>query len=356
MLPKVFLQRGVSEPGAAATASEVLAVFGGVLWALGLLGRRYSLEGAATGSNKRLWSAFSALVFTMGTTVLPAIQLATSKGVPAAAQDPGWLSRLPVVMAAGVASGAGGVLGTYALSRAGRSSSSALVTIVQNGVSTVAAPLLITVEFGEAATFKRWLGIASVCLGVPLMDPGFASMQSRARDRGGDKEANYGSATAPKSAWQASSSCVALAVIAGLLWSVASVARRYGVRGSPPSLLTIQATMTHVAIASCSCMPPAVSLACDDVGTIIAALRDAAFRRRMLVFLASAILSGVGGWLITLGLAVTGPNGGAAVMTIANGVYTVAGAIFIALVYQERAEPLQWLGVALIVAGVMAAA
>mmetsp|Transcript_69696 Transcript_69696/g.203982 ORF Transcript_69696/g.203982 Transcript_69696/m.203982 type:complete len:388 (+) Transcript_69696:105-1268(+) len=340
-----------------------LALLGGMLWALGILGKRYGLEGVPC-QQKVLWSAFTSLLFLLGTGVLPAVQLARSGGLAPSLGDPAWLQRLPWVVAAGVISGIGSLLAMYALARAGQHASSALVAVVQNGVYTAATPLLITAEIGEAANMRQWLGIAAVCMGVPLMDPGLMKMlrpmpsaKHCPSGEGEASEACYGAAPLHKmragvAAGGGSSVAVVAAAAAGVFWAVGSLGRRYGVRGSPHELQTAQAGITHLVINYCSCVAPAVCLACGDYMKVWNMLCDSNFRRRALVVAGTSVICGIGGFLITIGLAETGPNGGAAVSTIANGVYTVCGAAFIAAAYRERPAPAQWLGVALVVAGV----
>jgi len=145
------------------------AVLAGVLWSFGPLGKRYGAGGAEEGlrASQASCTFFLYMTGAMGPVVVAALYSLLTGRMQAAVDGAWFLRRAPAVLACGTASGFGGVLGTYAFAIAGRNESG-LIAMVENGVYTVVAAMLIAIIYQEQPNSWQW-GSAALILGAVLL-------------------------------------------------------------------------------------------------------------------------------------------------------------------------------------------
>lgn len=354
------------------SSAMLCSLTGGMLWALGMVGKRYGVEGAHPNQRAHL-SALCSLIFLMSTLLLPGVELLSAGDLAIAGlKDSGWLHRLPMVVLAGMISGIGSLLSMYSLILACPSGSSALASVITNGTYTAGAPILLTCFFREEICLLHWLGIIAVCLGVPMMDPALSLPVCRSR-RPSEETAkantcfretlpHYGSTfTAPRHSglldkfqWELRGqggvrAALWMAAFSGLFWDIGILGRRYGMQSSPQHLNQIHAVLTLLVLNSSSCIAPMMCLMSMGSASL---LPDPNSRQRIPVVMITGAFAGLGGFLLTYSMSLAGRSGSAVVSTIANGVFTVFGALLIAAMYREKPTFTQFTGATVTVMGI----
>jgi drug/metabolite transporter (DMT)-like permease len=382
------------------------ALSGGFLWSFGLLGKRYGVDGVDP-HLKAAWSAIICLFFSCGCLVAAMVDLFSGDPIlrAAAFRDPEFRHRLPVVGVAGTAGGIAGVLAIYALALSDQSASSALVSVILNGVYTVSAPVALWAVFGEDTSACQWMGVAVVSTGVILMDSSILQVgrntlggvrrlkfaksrlkvgawnekklqQQRRLPCGSHlkEEINYvpyvqqfGSAVLsaaadevmesqkkvmlPKST-MASHATVFIAVIAALLCNCSLIGKRYVMKAAPKELMKMESAFTLMVLCFGGIVSPLLYMVFPgNWRQVMEAMAEPEWRRRLPLVALAGTISGLGSIMCIFSLGITKHS--ALISTIQNGTCTVLGALLIALTYRETLSKSQIIGVSLVLAGIV---
>lgn len=379
-------------------------VLGGLLWGFGPLGKRYSVAGAHP-KLKAARSAGTYFVCSLGAIMTPVARLAFIDETErlAVLSDASWRARAPFIVLSGAASGLGGLMGTCALALASHNAS-ALITMIENGTYAVMASIFIACAFNEHPSNLQFMSAVLVLVGIlvmqtdglgegnkgsngevegllcadgdqsgkaisspPALMPGMRIDYGKdasgpvAMIRGKRPRGRYGSAAElPTSAVGqpqtrgAVSSTLMLAVAGGLLWAIGPLGKRWGVDSAPVELRAAFASATSFLFCVGTLLTSAVAV-CRATSTHPEGFFDPEWAMRVPLVLASGAVSGMGGLVGTYALALVGHEASSVVAILENGVFTVAGACLIAIVFREKPTNRQLCGTMPIVAAVFLA-
>lgn len=388
-------------------------VLGGLLWGFGPLGKRYSVAGAHP-KLKAARSAGTYFVCSLGAIMTPVARLAFIDETErlAVLSDASWRARAPFIVLAGAASGLGGLMGTCALALA-KQNASALITMIENGTYAVMASIFIACAFNEHPSTLQFMSAVLVLVGILVMQTdglGEGSKGSNGEVEGllcADGDQSIGSSTSsyskkavfsppaltpgmridygkavsgplamtcgkrPRQPYGSAaelptsgagqpqtrgavSSTLMLAVGGGVLWAIGPLGKRWGVDSAPVELRAAFASATSFLFCVGTLLTSAVAL-CRATSTHPEGFFDPEWAMRVPLVLASGAVSGMGGLVGTYALALVGHEASSVVAILENGVFTVAGACLIAIVFREKPTNRQLCGTMPIVAAVFLA-
>mmetsp|Transcript_120005 Transcript_120005/g.208399 ORF Transcript_120005/g.208399 Transcript_120005/m.208399 type:complete len:401 (+) Transcript_120005:124-1326(+) len=377
-------------------------VLGGLLWGFGPLGKRYSVAGAHP-KLKAARSAGTYFVCSLGAIVTPAVRLAFIEDTERleVLANASWRSRAPFIVLAGAASGLGGLMGTCALALA-NTNSTALITMIENGTYAVMASMFIAGAFQEHPAPLQYLSAALVLMGIIVMQAdGLGEGSSRSKGTATDSpgevegllgddcdscagkeasshqakaaifgpsaltpgmrhECHYGSSAqliisgGKERKAKGASSALAFAVTGGVLWAIGPLGKRWGVDSAPVELRGAYASCTSFLFAFGVLLTSACAVF-RATATHPEGFFDPEWAVRVPLVLASGAMSGLGGFVGTYALALVGHEASSVVAILENGVFTVAGALLIAVVFREQPTTRQIWGAMPIVAAVFLA-
>lgn len=374
-----------------------LAAAGGVLWGFGILGKRLGVHRSPNGQ-KQVRAALTIFVYVLTTCAAPLVDFAATDRALLADTlgDPRWRRRVPVIVGCGVVSGLGGLLGTVAFAWSA-GVNSALISMVENGTYTVSGAVLIAAFFGERPAPAGYLAAALIVGGILLAQttsshrpagvkqaeadlacaPSFSDSDAGSSEEGGsssehgmvdsgeDARTGRRGATCREDDSSAESSAVApaasrrrvvlVAVAAGACWGCGPLGKKWGVDGAPESHRHVWTTCTYLLYISTTTVVPLARLLCADAASRSAAIGDPKFLCLLAGTVCCGLLSGLGGLVSTLAFAESQGHG-AIVSVVENGVYTVAGALMITVLFRERLTRRQALAAGLVVAGLLISA
>mmetsp|Transcript_81385 Transcript_81385/g.143657 ORF Transcript_81385/g.143657 Transcript_81385/m.143657 type:complete len:345 (-) Transcript_81385:136-1170(-) len=327
------------------------AVIGGAIWGVGSLGRRCGVADAKLDDNRGMLSAYTLVVYSIGTLVVPGLDYLLMNSTMSRADteeglnDSDWLKTLPMLGLCGVFSALGGFTACYAISLADRNGS-CMVAMLESGVYSVAAAVFIVLLLGEEPTIQLYVAGLFIIAGILLLHFKGGS------DRLDREDVTYGAATGISSG--SSQKAPFFAVLAGILWAVGIFGKRYSAASGAANSARVRANLTYVVYQVFSLIPPGIFLVYELLnGRLFAGGPGSEwFRHRAPQVLAAALVSGLGGCIVTYALAAAGPNEGALITLISDGIYTLLGAVFIALVFEEKLENFQLIGGAAIMIAV----
>lgn len=361
-----------------------LAGFGGLLWGFGVLGKRLGVQGAED-KEKGVRATCTIFLYSLVSIIPSVIDALTSDRqlLMETFADSRWSHRVPGIFCCGIISGCGGLLGTLALAWSA-GSSSALISVLENGMYTVAGAALIAVYFQEHPMPLQYFAAVLILSGIvcaqtgggsPAAEEDAAAEAAAAEDEmvlgpaaaEEEDERRRGSITPAASASSSEAAgqlpkveeapavsrnlAVALAVVAGLCWGFGPFGKKYGVSGAPDGSAHSWTTCTYVVYMSATVVFPVLRLLLGFTREQRrAALGNPAFRRLLLGACCCALVAGLGGLMSTLAFA-RSKDEGALISVIENGVYTVSGALMIATCFGEWPKRQHLLSAALVVSG-----
>eukprot|EP00930_Biecheleria_cincta_P091003 TRINITY_DN80487_c0_g1_i1.p1 TRINITY_DN80487_c0_g1~~TRINITY_DN80487_c0_g1_i1.p1 ORF type:complete len:375 (-),score=53.30 TRINITY_DN80487_c0_g1_i1:70-1194(-) len=150
-------------------------------------------------------------------------------------------------------------------------------------------------------------------------------------------------------------SAIILAATGGVLWAFGILGKRLGVEGAPTESKQLRASLTILVYVGTTIIIPAADfiwVGFDDVSQLF---RDETWAPRIPLIVVCGVVSGLGGLLGTLAFAYAAGTNSALISMVENGVYTVSGALYIAVYFHEMPAPLSWVGCVLIMIGVLLA-
>ncbi|CAE7224562.1 unnamed protein product, partial [Symbiodinium necroappetens] len=345
----------------------LLAAAGGFLWAFGILGKRLGVEGASN-ATKAVRAAITIFVYTLTTVVSPSVDLFRmgSEGWSRTWSNPDWNHRLPWIFGCGLISGAGGLLGTVAFAWSA-GSSSALISMIENGTYTMSSALIIALYFREHLKPQTYIGFVFILAGVvlaqrssrqrepvPLCDDTEESesdpeMMEKKVDGGMESE-DDNSTVAPSSLRMRA---VFLSVAAGTCWGFGPLGKKIGVHGSSDAEQHEWTTCTYFVYMVATTVVPLGRVLASDSGSRRMVLRDRRFRYLLLGTMFCGLISGCGGLISTFAFSLEGYFSGALIATVENGVYTVFGALLIAVLFEEELGTQQLLSACSVVLAIL---
>lgn len=326
----------------------VYAGIGGVMWGFGPFGKRYGVAQAAA-ENRATLSTCTYMIYALGTFIFP---VADFIATPADERgrtfgDEAWRDRLPVIVACGVASGCGGICATYALALAGRNAS-CLISMVANGIYSTVAALLIMEVFNEQPGALQWISAVLLLLGVLMMEAG-APKPKKDEDAELSEDAQeswYGAAgewcARASTAWNDENAfnthvlALFYAVLAGVLWGLGPLGKRYGAGGAEEGMRAARAACTFFVYNVASLIPVLALMAQAFLAGKLQSPLGQSWWWRAPVVLICGIISGFGGVMATYAFALAGDNDSSLLAMVENGVYTAVGALLIGIIYQEK--------------------
>lgn len=164
------------EGGLSTGKPVLLAICGGVLWAIGALGQRIGVEKTNNSALKKDEACITAFAWTCGLIISPMCgtiytcmqQRQDSGNQYTVPNDSGQLAKywVIIVFLGGLASGVASILCTYSLALAG--DESALLMMVTNGSFCLLTFLFISLTFCETAGFGQLVGGFLILLGILL--------------------------------------------------------------------------------------------------------------------------------------------------------------------------------------------
>lgn len=290
-----------------------------------------------------------------------------------------WTSRIPLILTCGVISGLGGLLGTLAFAYAA-GVNSALISMVENGVYTVAGALYIAVYFHDTPAPLSWVGASLILIGVILSqvtsgkkpvkeadDDAEQSSESEADvpenpDETADSDAMHDSSESDAKEFAKADTIaptrlrkrtVVLAVLAGACWGLGSFGKKYGVANAPEGKKEAWTACTYFIYIVSTVIIPVIRVAMIGPSQTIETLKDRTFRCLLVGVLVCGLISGAGGLISTAAFAESKKGTGSIVSVVENGVYTVLGALLIVLAFKERPTVQQGLAAFLVLAGIV---
>mmetsp|Transcript_61605 Transcript_61605/g.199478 ORF Transcript_61605/g.199478 Transcript_61605/m.199478 type:complete len:388 (+) Transcript_61605:67-1230(+) len=147
----------------------------------------------------------------------------------------------------------------------------------------------------------------------------------------------------------------ALAGLGGFLWGFGILGKRLGVQGAQNHEKNIRATYTIFVYTLTTLIAPLIDFASTDRSLIKDTFTDEQWVRRIPVIIVCGLISGLGGVLGTIAFAWSAGVSSALISMVENGMYTISGAVLIALQFREHPSPFQYLSAALIVGGILVA-
>ena len=309
-------------------------------------------------------SAITIFVYSLTTVISPSIDLIRmgGDGWSRTWNNPEWNQRLPWIIGCGLVSGAGGLLGTLAFAWSA-GSSSALISMIENGVYTTTGALIIAVYFQEHLKPLTYVGIVLILVGVVL-----AQSSSRGKDPPAcaDTESESESDLEPmmkRSDSEASDSVIAptflrmrsvmLAAAAGACWGWGPLGKKIGVHGSSDADKHDWTTCTYFIYMMCTTIVPLGRILTVDSGSRRESLRDRRFRFLLMGTMVCGLISGCGGLISTFAFSLEGYFSGALISTVENGIYTISGAVMVAVLFEEVLSKRQLLGAGAVVLAII---
>ena len=299
-------------------------------------------------------SAITIFAYTLTTVISPSIDLFRlgSEGWSRTWNNPEWNHRLPWIFGCGLISGAGGLLGTLAFAWSA-GSSSALVSMIENGTYTMASALIIAVYFQEHLKPQTYVGFVFILAGVVLAqrssqekhpvpvcedtesdsDLEFVLKNTSSKSVDSVESEDENSQVAPTSLRVRA---VMMSVAAGTCWGFGPLGKKIGVHGSSDADKHEWTTCTYFVYMVSTTIIPMLRILASERGSRREVLRDSRFRYLLLGTMVCGMISGCGGLISTFAFAQEGYFSGALISTVENGVYTVFGAIMIALLFEEQ--------------------
>jgi len=300
----------------------------------------------------------------------------SSDEISATFSSPIWRARIPGIILCGVISGLGGLVGTIAFAYSAGSNYSGLISMIENGIYTVAGAVLIAVYYAEHPGWASYLGAAFIVVGVVLaqmtsgepvktnaINNSSASNDDRDTDEAEDSD-NTDSSASEEADSDAEDSVVAptrlrktavvLAVVAGVCWGFGPIGKKYGVHEAPKREEHAWTTCTYFIYISTTVVVP-VARTLMLLPSVAKECQDRKFRCNLLGTLVCGVISGCGGLLSTLAFAKAHKSEGAIVSMVENGVYTVFGALLIVFAFKERPSIQQGLAALCVLAGILVA-
>lgn len=336
-----------------------LATLCGLLWGVGILGRRAGVQGA-TRNDKVIRATCATCVYTMATMAAPTIEFVTllftkRELVSQTFADPVWTGKVPVIMICGLVSGLGGLLGTLGLAWSA-GVNSALISMVENGSYTMWSAIFIAIRFKEHPGWHDYGAGALMLAGILLaqstshQDHKEEEEEALPTDAGSSAALRQGRPPAKdRSGW-----AVATALLAGACWGVGELGKKYGVDGAPEGREHAWAACTYFVYMLASPWVPLLRLFLEDAALRGQTLSDGQFRRMMVWTVTCGAASGLGGFFGTLAFAYAAGTS-ALISVIENSVFTVSGALLIVGVFQEVPTTMQLASAGLVVAGLIVA-
>jgi len=325
-------------------AAFASAVIGGAIWGLGVLGRRLGVTDAKVDGDLSILSAYTFTVYSFGSAVIPMIDylIMSDTDKEAGMKDNTWWQTVPILVMCAAASSLGGFTACYALALSNKCSS-CMVAMVETGVYSVAGAALIVLVLGGHPELHMYASGAFIIIGILLLHfkkAGPTSFNDYGATAGGRTSADGGHA----------SKAYLFAGLAGILWALGILGKRYSVARGPHETARARATLTYALYTLFGTIPALLFLSYEFFNGRL--LRGGPgndwLSHRAPLVLAGALVSGLGGCIVTYALAVAAADEAALVTLIADGVYTVTGAAFVAIAFNEKLEPTQWLGAACI--------
>lgn len=283
------------------------------------------------------------------------------------AWDSEWKERIPGIMFCGLVSGLGGLLGTLAFAWSA-GSSSALLSMIENGAYTVTGALFIALYYQEHPRPQAYAGFALIMLGV-LLAQRSSSTKMKDLDKGqenvafceSESQETYSESSAIDSEAEESLDAptskrmwsLGLAVVAGTCWGFGPLGKKMGVHQASEEQKRDWSTCTYFVYIMSTILIPMGRMLCSTAEHRSNALRDRHFRWLLCGTTLCGFLSGCGGLVSTFAFSQEAYFSGALVSTVENGVYTVFGALLITVLFKEHLSWNQCLSALLVLAGIL---
>jgi len=250
--------------------------------------------------------------------------------------DASWQQRIRITMLLGSMEGVGTLLSVVVIGFAGRHSMSTVAPVIMNSLSTIFAPLVLAVFYGEH--LGRGFHMAMTCLVLGIILASGASP----KEFGKSAEIGPGIVIAMGSFFVAS------------LWSCGTLGTRYIMTDVPADLKVPWSSVSY----AFSVMPMLLS----PIVTIIANIfsKEASIRKikevashRCKVAIFCGMLSGTGGLAFTVALAQSGAAK-ATLVGLSQGIYNISCVFLFKIIYKEELTRSQVLGILIMLAGIVA--
>jgi len=328
----------------------ILATYAGLGWAVGQLGKRYGAveeheemkslkEGGSQDSKSQLViDSCVSIVYMLGacsTGIM--ISMMDTSAAYKVVSNASWQQRIRVTMLLGSMEGVATLLSVVVIGFAGRHSMSTIAPVMMNSLSTIFAPLVLAVFYGEHLGYGFYIAMTCLVLGIIL-----ASGASRKES---DKSAEVGPG-------------IVIAMgsffVAGL-WSCGTLGARYIMTGVPADLKMSWSSVSY----ACSVMPMVLSPIITIIANIhpgeeasIVKIKETASRRcKFAIF--CGMLSGTGGLAFAVALAESGASK-ATLVGFSQGIYNVSCVFLFKIIYKEELTWSQVLGILIMLAGIVA--
>lgn len=329
----------------------VFSILGGLFWALALVGKRVGVQPTAdsvSASEKQLLrSAYVTVVFLIGECLSACIAIAWLANVSQLMlRLDEWLPKLPRLALLGFINGFGTLGSLHALNLAAEVQISALVSILMNGIYTAFAPLMLALVFHEPLNSGKIFGIVLVVLGTVFSDSDiFDFLRSALLAHLQPKKSDEVPKFQPQKV-----KAIGVAVLTGVAWDIGILGNKMGVSDVPSGLSDVWPLITFLTSVIGMMIPSLMLLSYSSLQGIECPRLDSSWRT--LITILVGMVGGLGGQLVTTALALGGSNS-AVLSTLTNGVYSVAGAVFIAVLFMEVPTMTQLVSYGVVTSGVI---
>mmetsp|Transcript_42523 Transcript_42523/g.76392 ORF Transcript_42523/g.76392 Transcript_42523/m.76392 type:complete len:359 (+) Transcript_42523:38-1114(+) len=331
----------------AMNAQFFFAIYAGVGWAFGQLGKRYGAvdekdEAKGTLNSEKTQLVIDSCVSTLYLLGASSVGLLGSlrdiSSASAVLGNAHWRQRIPVTMSLGVMEGLGSLISVVVVGYAGRHRMSTIAPLIMNSLNAISAPVLLAFLFGETLSGGFYAAMLALMLGI-LLASGLTTQVSR-KEEGGE--------LGPGVVIAIGSSFVAI------LWSCGALGARYIMDDVPQDLKTAWSSVSY----AFGVMPMLLSPVCTIVangcfGEGVNTRRVlAGVGRRSKVCILCGMLAGTGGLSLQLALAGSA-GGGASLVGLSQGVYNISCVLLFKLIYQEPLSWLQTTGILIMLIGIV---
>jgi len=224
-------------------AAFACAVLGGAIWGVGVLGRRLGVADAKVDEDLSIMSAYTFALYGFGSAIIPVIDylMLSDTDKEAGLQEKTWWQTVPILIMCAASSSLGGFTACYGLALANRYSS-CMVAMVETGVYSVAGAALIVLVLGGHPDPELYASGVIIIAGILLLH--YKKEGPTALNTGHVDD--YGATASGTSAnSERASKAYFFAGLAGILWALGILGKRYSVASGPHETARVRSTITY---------------------------------------------------------------------------------------------------------------